>query len=223
MSMPNEPGRQGAPGFRLVGPLIFLIILLAASLYAFGILGNRPGAKGGNEIAQCKAAQEKLARLKPLVKGEIAALQVPDVSKPVVPLTFKGPKGETVMLSDFKGRTILLNLWATWCVPCRQEMPALDHLQAEAGGKDFSVVAVSIDQRNLDKPKAFLDEIKVTRLGYYSDPSAKIFQDLKAAGRAFGMPTTLVIDPAGCELAYLAGPAEWAGRDALDFIRAAVK
>ena len=84
-------------------------------------------------------------------------------------------------------------------------------------------MAVNIDTRNFEKPKAFLDEIKVARLGYYADPSAKIFQDLKAAGRAFGMPTTLLIDANGCELAYLAGPAEWASPEALAFVRAALK
>ena len=82
---------------------------------------------------------------------------------------------------------------------------------------------MNIDTRNLEKPKAFLDEIKVSHLTYYADPSAKVFQDLKAVGRAFGMPTTMVIDPAGCELASLAGPAEWASEDALTFLNAAMK
>ena len=75
-------------------------------------------------------------------------------------------------------------------------------------------MAVNIDTRNLDKPKAWLEEVGIKRLGYYADPSAKVFQDLKAAGKAFGMPTTLLIDPQGCELADLAGPAEWASEDA---------
>jgi thiol-disulfide isomerase/thioredoxin len=101
-------------------------------------------------------------------------------------------------------------------------MPALDRLQAQMGGADFEVVAVNIDTRNFDKPKQFLNEIKVEKLAYFSDPAARIFQDLKAAGRAFGMPTTVLIDAQGCELAWLAGPAEWAGPDALAFIAAAL-
>jgi thiol-disulfide isomerase/thioredoxin len=101
-------------------------------------------------------------------------------------------------------------------------MPSLDKLQAELGGPDFEVVTVNIDQRNLDRPKTFLREIGVTRLATYSDPSAKIFQQLRAVDRALGMPTTLIIDPAGCELGYLAGPAEWASEDALRLMRAAL-
>jgi thiol-disulfide isomerase/thioredoxin len=117
---------------------------------------------------------------------------------------------------------VLLNLWATWCVPCRKEMPALDALQAELGGAAFEVVAVNIDTRDPAKPKAWLRDNKVDRLAYYSDPSAKVFQDLKAVGKAFGMPTTVLIDAAGCEIASLAGPAEWASEDALKVIRSAL-
>jgi hypothetical protein len=83
------------------------------------------------------------------------------------------------------------------------------------------VVAVNIDTRNLDKPKTWLQEVGITKLGYYADPSAKVFQDLKAIGKAFGMPTTLLIDPQGCELGTLAGPAEWASDDAVKLIEAA--
>ena len=117
---------------------------------------------------------------------------------------------------------MLLNLWATWCVPCRKEMPALDALQAKLGSDKFEVVAVNIDTRNLDKPKTWLKEVGVKRLGYYADPSAKVFQDLKAIGKAFGMPTTLLVDPQGCELGTLAGPAEWASDDAVKLIEAAL-
>lgn len=221
--MPNEPETRTRPGMRLAGPLLFVLILGAASLYAFGGLGNLIGSKGGENTAQCRMAQAKTASLKPLAKGEIAALQVTEKPAPATPLSFQNAKGEPVTLASFRGKAILLNLWATWCAPCRKEMPALDALQGELGSKDFEVVAVNIDTRNFEKPKAFLEEIKVARLGYYADPSAKIFQDLKAAGRAFGMPTTLLIDANGCELAYLAGPAEWASPEALAFVRAALK
>jgi thiol-disulfide isomerase/thioredoxin len=100
-------------------------------------------------------------------------------------------------------------------------MPALDALQAKLGSDSFEVVAVNIDTRNLDKPKTWLQEVGITKLGYYADPSAKVFQDLKAIGKAFGMPTTLLVDPQGCELGALAGPAEWASDDAVKLIEAA--
>jgi len=97
-------------------------------------------------------------------------------------------------------------------------MPALDRLQQKYGGPDFEVVAINIDTRNAEKARAFLDEVQVTNLALYADPSARIFQDLKSVGRAFGMPTTILLDKDGCELAYLAGPAEWSSPDAFAFI-----
>ncbi len=131
-----------------------------------------------------------------------------------------GPKSPS---TDWRGRTVLLNLWATWCVPCRKEMPALDALQGKLGGPDFEVVTVNIDTRDPDKPKAWLKDIGIDKLSYYADSNAKVFQDLKAIGKAFGMPTTLLVDPNGCELATLAGPAEWASDDAVKLVTAALK
>jgi thiol-disulfide isomerase/thioredoxin len=137
-------------------------------------------------------------------------------------LAFTDPQGQPTTLEAFKGRTVLVNLWATWCAPCRHEMPALDKLQGELGGPRFEVVAINIDQRNLDRPRAWLKEAGVTRLAYYADPQAKVFQDLRQAGKAVGMPTTLLLDPNGCELASLSGPAEWASGDAKRFVQAAI-
>ena len=118
---------------------------------------------------------------------------------------------------------MLVNLWATWCVPCRKEMPALDSLQTKLGGPNFEVVAVNIDTRDPEKPKNFLKDANLTRLGYFSDQKAKVFQDLKAIGRALGMPTSVLVDGQGCEIATIAGPAEWASDDAVKLITAAVK
>ena len=117
---------------------------------------------------------------------------------------------------------MLLNLWATWCVPCRKEMPALDALQGKLGGPAFEVVAINIDTRDAEKPKTWLKDANITTLGYYADASAKAFQELKAVGRAFGMPTTLLVDAQGCELGTLAGPAEWASDDAVKLVTAAL-
>jgi thiol-disulfide isomerase/thioredoxin len=152
----------------------------------------------------------------------VAAVTVPKEPKPLPDLAFSAPDGPQKRLADYKGRTVLVNLWATWCVPCRQEMPALDKLQATLGGPDFEVVAINIDTRNLDRPKTWLKEAGVERLAYYADPEAKVFQDLKRVGKAVGMPTTLLVDPQGCELALLSGPAEWGSEDALTLVRAAL-
>jgi thiol-disulfide isomerase/thioredoxin len=101
-------------------------------------------------------------------------------------------------------------------------MPALDALEQRLGSPGFEVVTVNIDTRDADKPKAWLKEVGVEKLAYYADPSAKIFQDLKSIGRAFGMPTTLLVDPNGCEIGSIAGPAEWASDDAIKLIQAAL-
>jgi thiol-disulfide isomerase/thioredoxin len=108
-------------------------------------------------------------------------------------------------------------------VPCRKEMPALEALQTHLGGADFEVVAVNIDTRDPEKPKNFLKDANLTRLNYYSDQKAKVFQDLKGIGRALGMPTSVLVDGQGCEIATIAGPAEWASDDAVKLIKAAMK
>ena len=170
--------------------------------------------------AACKPAAELAKRLAPLARGEVAAVGIASEPKRLPELTFTGADGKPRALADFQGKTVLLNLWATWCVPCRKEMPALDALQEKLGSPQFEVVAVNIDTRNLDKPKAWLDEAGVRGLGYYADASAHVFQELKAEGKALGMPTSLLVDRNGCELASLAGPAEWASDDALALVRA---
>jgi thiol-disulfide isomerase/thioredoxin len=170
----------------------------------------------------CRPAVELAQKVAPFARGEVAAVNVAKSPLKVPDLAFADANGKSVSLADFRGRTVLLNLWATWCVPCRKEMPTLDALQGALGGKDFQVVAINIDTRDPDKPKAFLKDIGVQKLAYYADSSAKTFQDLKAIGRAFGMPTTLLIDPHGCEIGTIAGPAEWASKDAAKLIEAAL-
>jgi thiol-disulfide isomerase/thioredoxin len=186
-----------------------------AAVYGIGAMQRNPAD------ASCKPAAELVKRLAPLARGEVAAVGIASEPKRLPELTFAGADGKPRALGDFQGKTVLLNLWATWCVPCRKEMPALDALQARLGSDTFEVVAINIDTRNLDKPKTWLQEVGITKLGYYADPSAKVFQDLKAIGKAFGMPTTLLVDPQGCELGTLAGPAEWASDDAVKLIEAA--
>lgn len=181
------------------------------------------GGPARNASAQaCSASRATAAKLKPLAHGELAAFQV--TVNPILPpnLAFKAPDGRQLTLADFRGRAVLLNLWATWCAPCRQEMPALDRLQQTLGGERFEVVAVNIDTRNTERATTWLKETGIAKLANYNDHSARIFQDLKVAGRAFGMPTTLLIDANGCELGYLAGPAEWASEDALRLVRTAL-
>jgi thiol-disulfide isomerase/thioredoxin len=171
----------------------------------------------------CHGAVELARKIGPLAHGEVAAMTMATTPLQLPDLAFEDAGGKPKKLSDWRGKTVLVNLWATWCVPCRKEMPALDGLQAKLGGKDFEVVAINIDTRDSEKPKNFLKDSKLTRLGYFSDDKAKVFQDLKAVGRALGMPTSVLVDGQGCEIATIAGPAEWDSDDAAKLIRAAVQ
>ena len=145
-----------------------------------------------------------------------------DEPKPVAAIRFDDGQGQARSLADFRGKVVLLNIWATWCVPCRKEMPALDGLQAKLSGPNFEVVAINIDTRDPEKPKTFLKDANLTRLGYFNDRNAKVFQDLKSIGRALGMPTSVLVNSQGCEIATISGPAEWDSDDAVKLIKAAV-
>ncbi len=188
-----------------------------AGVYGIGAL-----SRNASGDPACRPAVALAQKLDPLTRGEVAAVNVAKAPLKVPDLKFAGADGKPLSLADWQGKTVLLNLWATWCVPCRQEMPTLDALEQKLGGPDFQVVAVNIDTRDAEKPKAFLKEVGATHLGYYADASAKSFQDLKSIGRAFGMPTTLLIDPHGCEIGTIAGPADWASDDAVKLIQAAL-
>ena len=203
-----------------------------AVILAAGVAGVAVGLAGvygiatltrnaGGDVA-CRPSMELARKVAPLARGEVAAVNIAQSPLKVPELAFQDASGRPLTLAHWRGRTVLLNLWATWCVPCRKEMPALDALQTRLGGPAFEVVAVNIDTRDPDKPKDWLKEVGIAKLAYYADPAAKTFQDLKSVGRAFGMPTTLLIDPKGCEIGTIAGPAEWASDDAVKLIQAAI-
>jgi len=192
------------------------VLVVLAGVYGIEHLRSNPAD------AACQAAVNTAKKLTPLVHGEVAALALAQTPFRVPDLAFKDAQGHDRTLADWRGRTVLLNLWATWCVPCRREMPALDALQTVLGGPDFEVVAVNIDTRDPAKPLAFLKGVGVTHVAYYSDASAKIFEDLKEAGKAFGMPTTVIVDRSGCEIGTMAGPAEWASDDGIKLVGAAI-
>lgn len=173
--------------------------------------------------ATCTQAVSLAERLKPLAKGEVAALALATEPRRLPPLSFTDGEGQPRTLADFRGKLLLVNLWATWCVPCRKEMPALDRLEQTLGGDRFQVVAINLDTRDAEKPKAFLKEIGTQALAFYADPGTKSFSALRTVGRGFGLPTSLLVDGNGCEIGFLAGPAEWASEDAEAVIKAALK
>ena len=219
--MPDMPPPSPAASRRipLAGAAVAVGALVGfAAIYGFGAFGR--SRAGGSA---CGGAVDTARRIAPLAHGEMAALTMATSPLRLPELAFEDADGKPRKLSDWRGRTVLVNLWATWCVPCRKEMPALDSLQAKLGGKDFEVVAINIDTRDAEKPKNFLKDGNLTRLGYFSDQKAKVFQDLKNIGKALGMPTSVLVDGQGCEIANIAGPAEWASDDAIKLIKAAMQ
>ncbi len=219
--MPERPSLPPAAMRRIpitIGAVMIGAVIGFAGVYGIG--GLKRSAAGD---PACRGAVDLARRLAPLAQGEVAALTMATAPLRLPDLAFEDAEGRPKKLSDWRGRTVLVNLWATWCVPCRKEMPALESLQTRLGGPNFEVVAVNIDTRDPEKPKNFWKEVNLTRLGYFSDPKAKVFQDLKAIGRARGMPTSVLVDGEGCEIATIAGPAEWDSEDAIKLIAAAVK
>jgi thiol-disulfide isomerase/thioredoxin len=217
-----EPTAPRPAATRWIAFVILAVLIGAVIGYGgvYGIGGLQRNATGDPACRQAVALSHKLA---PLAQGEVAALTMATAPLRLPDLAFEDADGKPKKLSDWRGRTVLVNLWATWCVPCRKEMPALDSLQSRLGGPEFDVVAVNIDTRDPEKPKNFLKDAKLTRLGYFADPKAKVFQDLKSIGRALGMPTSVLVDGQGCEIATIAGPADWASDDAVRLITAAIK
>ena len=215
-----ETGQPRKPFRR--APMVIAAVLAGAAIGYIGVYGidgltgNPPGDP------TCRPAVDLAKKVAPLARGELAALTMAKVPLRVPDLAFEDSDGKPRKLSEWRGRTVLVNLWATWCVPCRKEMPALERLEAKLGGDKFQVVAVNIDTRDLEKPKAFLKDANLTHLGNFSDAKAKVFQDLKSIGLALGMPTSVLIDGKGCQIGNMAGPAEWDSEDAIKLIQATI-
>jgi thiol-disulfide isomerase/thioredoxin len=143
---------------------------------------------------------------------------IDDESKPVAAIRFDDSQGQARSLADFRGKVVLLNIWATWCVPCRKEMPALDHLEAILGGAKFTVVTISVDRIGIEAVARFFEEVGVQRLPVYADGSGKALRAL----RAIGLPTSVIIDREGREVGRVTGPAEWDSGATIEFLRGVI-
>ena len=150
-----------------------------------------------------------------LVTGSMQNFTAHANPKPVAQASFVDRQGTNLTLADFRGKVVLLNLWATWCGPCRTEMPGLDRLQAEFGGDDFLVLVLALDRGGMDKVLDFFDQVGLEHLAPYVDKSMKSIRTL----RAFGLPTSLLIDRDGNEVGRLIGPAEWDTGEAKALLR----
>jgi thiol-disulfide isomerase/thioredoxin len=135
--------------------------------------------------------------------------------KPAPQLQFEDASGRARSMADFRGKVVLLNIWATWCAPCREEMPALDRLQARLGGPGFEVLAVSVDQQGPEVARRFYAEVGIKSLAFYIDRSAKAAFQADVAG----LPATLLIDAEGREIGRHLGAARWDSPEVMEALR----
>ena len=219
----SEQKNRGV-SLKIVGiAVVFAALAVVSALYVNGMQSGNMVQVADASGESCSATLALAEAIQPLANGQVAAMASATDVTPLQSLAFAGPEGEAMTLGDMSGKTVLVNLWATWCAPCREEMPALDELQAELGGDDFEVVAININGGDDTKPKKFLNDISVSNLGYYRDNTMGAFNTLKKDGLAFGLPVTLLVDDKGCLLSSMNGPAHWSSEDAKTYIRGALK
>ncbi len=193
-------------------PFLLAFVAGAVGIYLFQADERKVEAP---VAAQCVA---QTGFSKALACGPMAAVVVNATRKDVGAFTFKTADGGDVDLSKWKGRVVLLNLWATWCLPCRKEMPDLQALQKELGGPDFEVVALSVDKKGAEASAAFLKEVGASSLAVYTDTELASL----GAMQAIGLPASMLIDRNGQEAARLLGPAAWASPEAIAMVKALV-
>lgn len=212
--MDMKGSRQRWPARRLVVGALVMTAVIAFAAFQFVQIG--PGSRDAQPPSSVSAAPP----LDPsLATGALAAFIMHDSPKELPNLSFTDGDGNPRELREWEGRVVLLNLWATWCAPCRVEMPMLNALEKQYGGEDFEVVALSVDRNGIDASAAFLKEIAATDLALYVDATTRSINELQARG----LPATLLIGRDGRELGRLLGPAEWDGPEAVALIKAALE
>lgn len=208
---------QSLSGGKALAILALSAIAGFAAVYVTMAPRDNAAIEKSQEAAPAPTQSAEPATAKPA--GKMAAFVHKKLPEPLPEITFNDAAGKTLTLADFKGKVVLLNLWATWCAPCREEMPALDRLQKALGGDNFEVVALSLDRKGAEASQKFLTETNAGNLKLYIDATAKQGTTLKIVG----MPTTILIDKEGREVGRLAGPAEWDSEEAKALITAALK
>ena len=194
-----------------------LVILAAITgYYLYEASGRKAGPAETAPAAAVAPAGGGLS--KALATGSLAAFLIHPEPKPLPDLAFQDGAGKPVKLSDWKGKVVLVNFWATWCAPCRKEMPDLSKLQAELGSDQFEVLAISVDRKGAEASAAFLKETGAGNLKLYVEPTTAIVNDLQA----IGLPATILVDRKGNEIGRLLGPADWASPEAQALVKAAL-
>ncbi len=162
---------------------------------------------------------ENRATVEQLLPEDMGGFVLHDEPRPFRGKSFLDPKGEEIDLSAFEGQVTVLNFWATWCPPCRKELPYFDELQAELGGDNFRVVTISLDKGGLTKAGAYLERHELDNLKPYTDPKASLSREMGV----LGLPVTAILGPDAREIGRLTGEAEWNSDEAKEWLRAIVK
>lgn len=240
MTSKQRDGRAGEAATQGLSLMAYVAVGVLFSLIGFGavyatvgatdnlkgVSGAAPSATAveptGPAVAQTGSPQASLPSgpgRNPLSVGEMTKFVFKPAPEALPKVSFVDSEGKERSLDDWKGKVVLLNLWATWCVPCRKEMPGLDRLQTELKSDKFEVIAVSIDRTGTAGAKKFLDQIKVQNIAVLADPTVRMATTLRAAG----LPATILIDAEGREIGRLLGEAEWDSPEAKALIKAVVK
>lgn len=209
MSKAKAPGPLGQIAAGLA------VIAAITGIYLFQAEGRKAGPESQ---AASPTAPGPSGISKDLATGTLAAFLVKPDRPALADAAFQDAEGKSLKLSDWKGRVALVNLWATWCAPCRKEMPDLAKLQKELGSDDFEVVAISVDRKGAEASAAFLKETGADSLRLYVEPTTAILNDIQA----LGLPATVLIDRQGREIGRLLGPADWASPEAIALVKAAL-
>lgn len=169
----------------------------------------------GAKATGCPAQEARGKAIGDAAQGELAALNGTGTGRSYADLSFVDAFGKTMSIAELAGKTLLVNFWATWCVPCREEMPALDALAAKYNGETFQVVPINLEIAGdgFGKAKTFLEAGNWPNLPLYVDTTSAAWEKLKGQAVSIGLPTTLVLDEKGCELGVLQGPAKWETAD----------
>ncbi len=204
--------------FRIALILGLSILGIAIALLVQFSNGDKSGAiKIAN---QCPLNEQGAKAISSLKEGDLGALIGTGLGRGYANMKFLQEDRQELSIADFSGKPILVNFWATWCAPCREEMPAIDDLAAKYDKDVFEVVTINLDrgEKGLQKARKFFDEIEIENLKLYADPTYKAFDLLVTNSVALGLPATLLLDKSGCELAILQGPATWDSEVAINVI-----
>ncbi len=191
-------------------------LVLAALLYgAISLTANLAAA--GSGAVELTAADR--ATLKQLRRGDMAKLVIHSAPRDRITANFRDLDGKRITLANYSGKVVLLNIWATWCPPCRAEMPTIDRLAGAMEGPDFAVIALSTDRGGVERVARFFADVQIENLKIMLDRSGNFSRQ---AG-VLGLPATLILDRRGREIARLLGDADWDSPEARAILRRVIE